>query len=191
MKGRWVEAPGEALLRRLYDALGSLPLVAEDLGVITPQVEALRDRFSLPGMKVLQFAFGEGPENPHLPHNHLRNCVVYTGTHDNNTTLGWYLELSSEERREVQDYLGASAESMPWPLIRAAMVSPARLCVIPMQDLLALDGGHRMNLPGTCTGNWQWRFSWQDVPSKTTSRLRRMNALYGRLPPDEPTALNG
>ncbi len=181
--GHWVKAPGKALLQRLYDEFRELALVAEDLGIITPEVEALRDLFELPGMKILQFAFGSGPENPYLPHNCSPNSVIYTGTHDNDTTLGWYQSCDKSLRELLDDYLGCSSEArIPWPLIRAALASVARLAIIPMQDLLALDSQHRMNTPGTCEGNWQWGFDWSQVPTDLVERLRHLNTLYGRIP---------
>jgi len=179
--GSWVKADGDALFERLYQEFGSLPLVAEDLGIITPEVEALRRRHALPGMKVLQFAFSGGPDNPYLPFRHFRDSVAYTGTHDNDTSLGWYLSLDAGARRSVDEFLGWSQEDMPWPLIRAALASVAALAVLPMQDLLGLGEGHRMNLPGTLEGNWGWRFTWDQVPADLAQRVRRMVALYGRL----------
>ena len=180
--GRWVEGPGDSFFQALTAELGELPLVAEDLGVITPEVTALRERFGLPGMKILQFAFDGSPENPYLPHNHETLSVVYTGTHDNNTTLGWYRELTDDQRWPVHHYLGADSEPMPWLLIRAALASVARLAVIPMQDLLGLDGSHRMNVPGVADGNWRWRFAWDQVHEEHRARLRDWVHLYGRAP---------
>jgi 4-alpha-glucanotransferase len=179
--GRWVEAPGEALFERLRDVYGELPLVAEDLGIITPEVDALRTRFRLPGMKILQFAFGGGADNPYLPHNHVPCSVVYTGTHDNDTTLGWYRQCDDAQRGAVNDYLGYPAEAMPWPLIRAALASVARLAVLPMQDILELGGEHRMNMPGTSGNNWTWQFAWEQVPHELPGRLRRLIDIYGRI----------
>jgi 4-alpha-glucanotransferase len=180
--GRWVKGPGDSFFQALTAELGELPLVAEDLGVITPEVTALRERFGLPGMKILQFAFNGSPENPYLPHNHETLSVVYTGTHDNNTTLGWYQELTDDQRWPVHHYLGADSEPMPWLLIRAALASVARLAVIPMQDLLGLDGSHRMNVPGVADGNWRWRFAWDQVHEEHRARLRDWVHLYGRAP---------
>ena len=180
--GRWVKGPGDSFFQALTAELGELPLVAEDLGVITPEVTALRERFGLPGMKILQFAFDGSPDNPYLPHNHETMSVVYTGTHDNNTTLGWYQELSDDQRWPVHHYLGADSEPMPWLLIRAALASVARLAVIPMQDLLGLDGSHRMNVPGVADGNWRWRFAWDQVQEEQRARLRDWVHLYGRVP---------
>lgn len=184
-EGHWVEGPGAAFFQAMQEALGELPLVAEDLGLITPAVTALRERFGLPGMKVLQFAFGDDSRNPFLPHNHGSDYVVYTGTHDNNTTLGWLRdELDEETRERVRDYLGHPAESMPWPLIRAALASVAQCSVIPFQDFLALGSEHRMNQPGTTEGNWQWRFDWDWVDPNLAPFVRHLNDLYGRLERD-------
>lgn len=183
MSGRWVQAPGDALfdvLRRHFDPL---PVVAEDLGIITPDVEALLIRHGFPGMKILQFAFEGGPANPYLPHNHRHLAVVYTGTHDNDTTVGWYTSLPAETRRHVDEYLHAAGEPMPWPLIRATLASVAILAVIPMQDVLALGSEHRMNTPGKPDGNWRWRFNWDQVGETMAPRLRRLSELYGREPP--------
>ena len=180
MNGRWVEAPGDALFRSLLDEFGSLPLVAEDLGLITPAVDALRRRYGLPGMKVLQFAFDGGADNPYLPHNHSAECVVYTGTHDNDTTLGWFEALPAPARGRVLDYLGRPGEPMPWPVIRCALASVARLSVVPLQDVLALGSGHRMNTPGTSIGNWSWRFRWEQVPDTLAQRLAALVRMYGR-----------
>lgn len=180
IRGQWVTAPGEALFRRLRERLGNLPLVAEDLGTITPEVEALRDAWGLPGMKILQFAFDGSPDNPYLPDHHVDNAVVYTGTHDNDTSLGWYASLDEATRRYVHDYLGEPDEPMPWPLIRAALGSVARLAMVPMQDLLALDGGHRMNVPGTVKDNWAWRFDWDQVGDDLPPRVRHLVELYDR-----------
>ncbi|HHQ42406.1 MAG TPA: 4-alpha-glucanotransferase, partial [Chromatiales bacterium] len=181
MEGRWVPAPGMRLLERLRRAFGGLPLVAEDLGVITPAVEALRERFGLPGMRVLQFAFGGDAANPHLPHNHVPHAVVYTGTHDNDTTVGWHAALEPGARAHLEAYLGGAAGEMPWPLLRMALASVARLAVIPMQDALGLGSEARMNRPGRTEGNWRWRFQWDQVPSDLAARLRGLLGLYGRL----------
>ena len=180
INGRWVEAPGSALFRTLHKQYHPLPFVAEDLGLITEEVHALRRHFHLPGMKILQFAFGDGPENPYLPHRHENNCVVYTGTHDNNTTVGWYRELPPEQQHRVREYLGFPADLMPWPLIRAAFSSVACLAVVPMQDLLELDGEHRMNTPGTTEGNWRWRLSWEQFSDGLAERIRHLVWFYGR-----------
>jgi 4-alpha-glucanotransferase len=178
--GQWVQAPGDTLFQRLLERFGELPLVAEDLGIITPEVTALREKFAMPGMKILQFAFGGDASNPYLPHQHCRKSVTYTGTHDNDTTLGWYQSLDDAVRAHVDAYLGHSNEEMPWPLIRAALGSVSELSVIPMQDLLSLGGEHRMNVPGTTEGNWMWQFSWDMVADGVAGRLNALNQLYGR-----------
>lgn len=180
INGRWVKAPGDGLFESLLRRFGSLPLVAEDLGVITPEVDALRKKYRLPGMKVLQFAFSGEADNPYLPFHHDSDSLVYTGTHDNDTTLGWYRSLDAETRGRVDDYLGHSSEAMPWPLIRCALGSRARLAILPMQDILGLDGAHRMNLPGTSKDNWGWRFAWDQTKPELTCRIRRLVELYGR-----------
>ena len=180
INGRWVKADGDALFGRLHQVFGRLPLVAEDLGVITPEVDALRRRHRLPGMKVLQFAFSGEPDNPYLPHRHSCDSVVYTGTHDNDTTLGWYRSLDQESRDYLDDYLGRPGEPMPWPLIRTALASRSELAIVPLQDLLGLDGEHRMNLPGTAEGNWGWRFSWKQVEPELAGRVRHLVEMYGR-----------
>jgi 4-alpha-glucanotransferase len=170
------------LFERLHEVFGRLPLVAEDLGVITDKVDALRKRHQLPGMKVLQFAFSGEADNPYLPFRHSRDSVVYTGTHDNDTTLGWYLSLDDGARQYVDDYLGRSKEPMPWPMIRSALSSRASLAVIPMQDFLGLGSEHRMNLPGTLENNWDWRFTWNQVTPDLAERIHKRVAMYGRLP---------
>lgn len=181
MNGQWVEAPGAELFEHLLSELGQLPLVAEDLGVITDEVEALRDQFALPGMKILQFAFGGEADNPYLAHHHIQNSVVYTGTHDNNTTLGWFAEIDEAEREHVREYLGYPQEPMPWPLIRHALASVARLTIIPLQDFMGLGAQARMNTPGTVGGrNWHWRFDWEDIPKDTVERIRQLVHLYDR-----------
>jgi 4-alpha-glucanotransferase len=178
--GRWVEGPGERFFVALKEQLGDLPLVAEDLGLITPEVTALRRRFGLPGMKILQFAFDGIPDNPYLPHNHEELGVVYTGTHDNNTSLGWYHNLSDDQKSAVRHYLGDSGEHMPWLLMRSALASVARMAILPMQDALGLDAAHRMNVPGVTEGNWRWRFDWSQLRDEHKDRLRDWIWLYGR-----------
>jgi 4-alpha-glucanotransferase len=179
VNGRWVKVPGEALFDALLKRFKKLPLVAEDLGLITPDVLRLRKRYGLPGMAVLQFAFGGGAANPYLPHNIEGDQVTYTGTHDNDTTLGWFEGLTTEQQNQVREYL-ASSEPMPWLLIRAAFMSVGHLAVIPWQDLLGLGRGHRMNMPGTNAGNWGWKYAWRDVPADLAGRVRHLITLYGR-----------
>jgi len=178
--GHWEPGPGAEIFEAMRSHFGELPLVAEDLGVITPAVDALRTGFGFPGMKILQFAFDGDPGNPYLPHMHDREFVVYTGTHDNDTTLGWFDALDDAGRRRVVEYLGHPREPMPWPLVRCALASVARTAVVPLQDLLGLGAQHRMNVPGTGTGNWEWRFDWSQVDAGLAPRLRDLLALYGR-----------
>ncbi len=178
--GEWRPAPGEKLLRSLQSGLGGLPVIAEDLGVITPEVERLRDAFDLPGMRILQFAFDGTPTNPYLPHNHIRNCVVYTGTHDNDTTRGWNDSLDASTRQHVADYYGTATDHVPQALIRSALASVAKMAVLPLQDLLGLDSRARMNTPATTTGNWSWSFSWEQLPPQFATDWQRLNVRYGR-----------
>lgn len=180
INGRWVKGPGDNLFHAVRNALGELPIIAEDLGVITPEVEALRDRFDFPGMKILHFAFGSGPDNPYLPHNYLRNCVVYTGTHDNDTTAGWFASLKPREKEEVLSYMGSCGDDIAWELIRTAMVSVADHVIIPCQDLLSLGTDARMNMPGTSAGNWSWRLPASAMNERLAARLRDLTHLYGR-----------
>jgi 4-alpha-glucanotransferase len=156
--GQWVPTPGRELLERLRAECGALPIVAEDLGLISADVTALRQDFALPGMRVLQFAFDGSPDNPHLPARIETDCVVYTGTHDNDTTLGWYLGLEEHTRRYVDRTLGVTRESMPEAMARAALATAGQLAVIPAQDLLGLGSAARLNTPGTQNaGNWRWQ----------------------------------
>ncbi len=184
-EGRWVPAPGRELLRLVREQLPQLCLVAENLGTISPEVEALRREFELPGMLILQFAFDGNPENPYLPHRHTPGDIVYTGTHDNDTTLGWYESLDTATRRAVYAAFGDPPEDMPQMLIHQAMASVADTAIIPWQDFLGLDGAHRMNKPGTREGNWQWRFRWEQVADGLAADIRQLLADTGRLAPDE------
>jgi 4-alpha-glucanotransferase len=178
-----VAAPGRELLQAVRQQCPDLKLVAENLGSITPEVEALRREFKLPGMLILQFAFDGNPDNPYLNHMHTSEDIVYTGTHDNNTTLGWYQSLDEDTRKRVYAYYGDPDEAMPWMLIRQAMNSKANTSIIPWQDFLGLDGSHRMNTPGTTEGNWRWRFNWEQVPPGLDSEIRGLLAAGERLPP--------
>ena len=181
INGEWVTAPGEALLAKVKEVLGDIALVAEDLGVITPEVEALRDNFQLPGMKILQFAFGDDGSNPYLPHNYSTNNVVYTGTHDNDTTLGWYNSLSDGEKSHIYEVIDHSKLAMPDALIFVALASVANLAIIPMQDILELGSEDRMNIPGTTEGNWQWQFSWQQLAENKAGQFAHWMHLLGRV----------
>ncbi|MDZ4719043.1 MAG: 4-alpha-glucanotransferase [Roseiflexaceae bacterium] len=181
INGRWAPGPGGALFSALEQALGKLPIIAEDLGVITPDVEEIRDGFGLPGMKVLQFGFGGTGEDPYLPHNHIQNCVVYTGTHDNDTTLGWWRASSDHERTFTQMYLGRDGSDISWDLIRIAFMSVADTAIVPMQDVFGLGTEARMNLPGRLGGNWNWRYLTDDLHPELAERLHLLTRLYGRL----------
>ncbi|MEY4768358.1 MAG: hypothetical protein RL637_997 [Pseudomonadota bacterium] len=171
INGQWKIAPGQKLLQALQNAFGTMPLIAEDLGIITAEVEQLRQQFQLPGMKILQFAFSEGADNPYLPAHYSTNSVVYTGTHDNDTTMGWYNSLSDHDRAKIYQLLHRSHAPMPQMLIESAMASVSNLAIIPLQDLLGLDSSARMNIPGTIEGNWQWRFEWSQLTSEKITYL--------------------
>lgn len=181
--GEWINAPGTALFEVINEKFGNLPIIAEDLGVITPEVEALRDRFEFPGMKILQFAFGAGPGDPFLPFNYVRNCVVYTGTHDNDTTVGWFNQLQNYERDEVLRYLGCiDPQGIHWSLIRMGWFSIANLAIVPFQDLLGLATDARMNFPGKAEGNWGWRYRGEALNWEVRDRLKTMTYICGRAP---------
>lgn len=179
--GFWQKAPGEALLSTLKERIGSLPLVAEDLGIITPEVVALRREFNLPGMAVLQFGFDEFSDNPHKPENIHADTVVYTGTHDNDTTLGWYRSLEPHVQEHVRNTLGmGDDQDIVDTLIETALVSKACISMIPMQDLLHLDGASRMNKPGTVEGNWRWQFHWEQLPENFSQVIGQQVQSAGR-----------
>ena len=179
--GRWVDTPGRELFTVLKNTLGSLPIIAENLGVITPEVESLRAEFGFAGMRVLQFAFGGDATNDHLPHNHAPNSVVYTGTHDNDTTLGWFANLGNDEREHTLRYLDTDGREINWDVIRAAMASVATLAIVPMQDVLGLGNQARMNLPASETGNWIWQMKPDAVNQEMIQRLRGLAETYGRF----------
>jgi len=190
--GRWVPGPGADLFEAIKNALGDMPIIAEDLGVITPEVDALRERLGFPGMRVLQFAFGTDPKaDDYRPHNYPRNCVVYTGTHDNNTTIGWFREevlgdtTQSREVREAEKrlalkYMGSDGKEVNWDFIRLALMSVADTAIIPLQDVLGLGAEARMNRPATASGNWAWRFTRDMLTGEIKARLREMTTIYGR-----------
>ncbi len=178
--GRWMPGPGAALFDAIQAALGELPIIAEDLGLITPEVDALRRRFRLPGMRVLQFAFGGGNDNTYLPHNYDHNTVVYGGTHDNDTSIGWWAQASEAERAHVRDYLPTDGHDIAWDLIRTACASVADTAIHLLQDVLRLDGASRMNLPGQGDGYWAWRFTWDQVLPEQARRLKQLCVLYRR-----------
>jgi len=182
--GRWAPSPGQSLFAAAVAALGPLPVIAEDLGIITPEVTALRQRFGFPGMRVLQFAWGEddGGKNPYLPHNHTPDSVVYPGTHDNDTTVGWWQTAPESLRHHLRVYLACDGGDIAWTLIRTASASVADIALLPLQDILRLDGSHRMNTPGTTAGNWRWRFTWDQVRPEHAAGLVQLGRLYDRLP---------
>lgn len=181
--GEWVKAPGEEFFERLKEKLGRLPILAEDLGVITPEVEELRDRFEFPGMKVLHFAFGSDTTNPFLPYNFRRRSIVYTGTHDNDTTVGWFTSREDDEKAAIIRYLGyLSPDGIHWDLIRLALSSVANLAIIPAQDLLGLDTQARMNYPGNPEGNWEWRCPSGMLSPDLAICLQSLTTTYGRAP---------
>ena len=182
VNGRWVPAPGEALFKAISKALGPMPIIAEDLGIVTPDVEVLRRKFGFPGMRILQFAFGGDASDRYLPHLHEPDTVVYTGTHDNDTVAGWWATASEHERHFARGYLATDGHDMPWTMIRAACASVADTAIQPMQDVLCLPGDCRMNFPGKAEGWWQWRFQWSQVQPWHAHRLAEMCRLYGRLP---------
>jgi 4-alpha-glucanotransferase len=188
-EGQWLPAPGTALLTALTATLGALPLVAEDLGVITPDVVALRRAFDLPGMRVLQFGFDGAADNPHLAYNITQRSVVYTGTHDNDTTLGWYRSLDAATAQRVDGYVGAApgaaagagGGAMPEALVRVALASVAVLAIVPVQDLLSLGTEARYNVPGTVGDNWRWRMGEGALTAALAARFRKLNDTFGRI----------
>jgi 4-alpha-glucanotransferase len=188
--GRWVQGPGAALFTALTNALGPMPIVAENLGLITPEVEALREQFGYPGMAILQFAF-DGQASEFIPHRYTRERVVYTGTHDNDTTVGWWNSTGEGDSTRAADavarekafacrYLATDGQEMHWVLIRTALASVASTVLVPMQDVLGLGSDARMNLPGRQAGNWGFRFTWEQLTPQLTERLRELTATYER-----------
>jgi 4-alpha-glucanotransferase len=180
--GEWVPGPGAEFFQSLRKQLGSLPVVAEDLGLITEDVHRLRESTGLPGMSVLQFAFGGDAENRYLPHNHAANSVAYTGTHDNDTTRGWYTSAPESVRDHVRRYLARDGNDIAWDLIRVAWASPADLAITPLQDVLDLGTEARMNTPGVPEGNWAWRVPPGALREEMLDRLMGLTYLYGRQP---------
>ena len=192
IEGRWVDGPGPDFFKRMVAELGNVPVIAEDLGIITPEVVQLREEFGFPGMRVLQFAFISGqPDDLHLPHNYPRNCVAYTGTHDNETVVGWFKGEDAaattlgedgrrNERERVLRYIGTSGSDINWDLIRLAMMSVANTVIFPLQDVLGLGDVARMNTPGTVARNWSWRFNGETLTSDAGHRLAELTATYGR-----------
>lgn len=185
INGKWVAVPAEDFFTVVFENFPDPPIIAEDLGIITPDVREMMNRFGFPGMKVLLFAFGDDfATNPYIPHNHVKNCVLYTGTHDNNTVRGWFEhEVSAEVKDKLARYLGheVSAENVHWVLIRCAMMSVADMVIFPMQDILGLGQEDRMNTPSTVTGNWEWRLLPEEITGPSLAeRLMDMTRLYGR-----------
>ncbi|MCP4400897.1 MAG: 4-alpha-glucanotransferase [bacterium] len=180
INGSWEPGPGEDLFRTIEDALGKLPIIAEDLGVITPDVVELRDAFDFPGMKILQFAFDSGEDNDYLPHSYDKNCVVYTGTHDNDTTKGWFEKAGEDDKHAVRSYLQSDGDDICWDFIQAAWSSVADIAMVPLQDLLGLGSEARMNTPSTLGNNWAWRFSRDMIPQEALERLKLFTKIYGR-----------
>lgn len=183
INGQWMPCPGLELFKAIHKACPNAKLVAEDLGVITDEVEALREATGLPGMAVLQFAFGGESDNAYLPHNHDHNCLVYSGTHDNDTTIGWYQSIDDSTKDHVRRYLNISGEEIAWDFIRAAIHSCANLAIFPLQDLMSLGSEARLNTPGAPVGNWQWRYSPQqldDLENQSSAYLREQLQHYNR-----------
>lgn len=189
--GEWAKAPGHAFFKAVRKDLGEVPLIAEDLGVITPEVEALRDEFDMPGMRILQFGFDADPGmEKYLPHAFIRNCIAYTGTHDNDTTYGWYhsQEVTTTQPREeveearafVRRYVPTDGREVHWDMIRILFASVADTAIVPMQDILGLDSRARMNFPGKPNGNWAWRYRAEQLDGRVKDKLAEMTALYGR-----------
>lgn len=181
INGAWVPGPGLDFFRRLQSELGPVPIIVEDLGIITPDVHALREQLGYPGMRVLQFAFGSGSDNPYLPHNYEADTVVYTGTHDNDTTLGWFRSCPPHERDHALRYLGTDGHDIVWDLIRLAFMSVASIAVVPLQDVLELGSEARMNVPGTASGNWRWRVREDALTRERAHRLASLTEIYGRV----------
>lgn len=180
INGAWIPGPGIKLFNAIKNALGDIPIIAEDLGLITPDVIVLRDHFNLPGMKILQFAFDSSEANDYIPHNYIKNCVVYTGTHDNDTVLGWYEKASDADKKYLLAYLNSNGSDICKDLIRAAWSSVANTAMVPMQDLLRLGGDARINLPGTTVNNWLWRMREEDMNETLAAELAEITVLYDR-----------
>jgi 4-alpha-glucanotransferase len=185
VNGKWVQGPGKDLFEAIESALDAegkpLSIIAEDLGVITNEVKALRDAFNFPGMRVLQFAFVADTSSDFLPHNYVRNTVAYVGTHDNDTTVGWWEKLDAKTRQQVLDYIGKTdATEIHWDMIRLLSRSVADTAIVTLQDLLGLGSDARMNFPGRADGNWYWRFSWDQVTDDVKKKLTSITKVYGR-----------
>ena len=188
INGRWVLGPNAHFFEAMEEQLGELPLIAEDLGVITPEVEALRDQFDFPGMKILQFAFGGERNSQFLPHNFSKNCVCYTGTHDNETVRGWYDNATEDERDHLRRYMGIDGHDIAWDMIRLSLASAANTSVATMQDLMDLGNEARMNFPGKVGGYWRWRYQPYMLNDAVKNRLLDLTRLYGRIPSEDVAA---
>ena len=180
INGEWIPGPGKELFEAIKNALGEIPIIAEDLGLITPDVIELRDHFNLPGMKILQFAFDSSEANDYIPHNYIKNCIVYTGTHDNDTIVGWFAAAKEEDKEYVLNYLNSNGENIAWDFVRAAWASVANLAVAPMQDILGLGNEARMNFPGTTKNNWLWRMQNNVTDDLLAEKIKQITLLYGR-----------
>ena len=181
INGKWIKGPGADLFNAIAAALGDdLPIIAEDLGVITPEVEALRDKFEFPGMKVLQFAYDDVNENAFLPHHYPYNCVCYSGTHDNDTTVGWYKNANNLSKDKVRRYMGCDGNNVSWDFLVTAWKSVARMAIVPLQDVMRMDSDARMNIPGTAEGNWVWRYNKEQLKEEDAINLRLTTELFGR-----------
>jgi 4-alpha-glucanotransferase len=180
VNGKWTKAPGEELFKTLQKRHGKLPIIAEDLGVITPEVEKIRDDFGFPGMKILQFAFDGNAKNQYLPHNFTSNSVVYSGTHDNETTFGWFKNITSKEKKIVRDYLGTNAKKINYDFIRLAIASVSDIAVVPVQDIIGCGDEGRMNTPGSASGNWSYRFKMSELRSADAKLIAKLCKIYGR-----------
>lgn len=178
--GHWVKGPGISLFHAIHNALGEVPFIAEDLGVITPDVRALQHALGFPGMHILQFAFGSDANNPDLPHNYSRASVVYTGTHDNDTARGWFESRPPKEQDYILRYLNCAPDKVVWAMIRAALSSVANLAIVPLQDVLESESDARMNFPSHADGNWQWRCSDEQLNPKRAEKLAGLTTLFGR-----------
>lgn len=181
IKGEWVDAPGKKLFKTIKKELGELPIIAEDLGVVTPTVEELRDSFDFPGMKILQFAFDSDETNAFLPHNYPQNCVAYSGTHDNDTSIGWYKAAPEVEKHRVREYTRSDGSEIQWELIRLGILSVADQAIFPLQDFMNLDAEHRMNVPGTVGDNWMWRYTPDMLQKIDRKKIIDLNRLGNRL----------
>jgi len=181
MNGEWIAGPGEKLFEAFTKAFPHLPIIAEDLGLITPDVLELRDKFNLPGMRILQFAFADGDDNLFLPHQYVPNTIAYTGTHDNDTTIGWWSTAPDHVKAFARQYLDSDGHEIVWDMMHALSDSVANIVIFPMQDVLGLSGEHRMNFPSHPTGNWEWRFSWDQIHPSLTQSLAKMALKHGRI----------